>query len=509
MNEQMNAVIYARFSSSKQHEQSIDGQIRYCTEYANRCGYKIVDTYIDRAISGTSDNRPDFQRMIKDAEKRNFQYIIVWKLDRFARNRYDSAIYKAKLKKYGVKVLSATEGIGEGTESIILEAVLESMAEIYSKQLSENVKRGMKESALKANSTGGSIPFGYILKEGKLVVDEKNAEAVRLIYKMYANGVSKKEIADILNSKGYRTSTNHKWTINSFARLLKNKKYIGIFMFDDIEVPGGCPAIIEEELFNKVQIRCATNKRSPKRINNDVSYLLKGKLFCGYCGSPMVGDSATSGSGKKHYYYSCAERKKHGTCKKHREKKDFIEWYVVEQTVEYILTPSRIKYISEKVVEKYNEEYSNSTLAQLEKRHAELDREYEKLTDKLINTTSQRIINKINSRAEELELIISEIEENIAEQRIASEVRINVADIEKWLKEFCTGDLFEMEFRQRIIDVLVNSIYLYDDKVVIYYNVREGQQTSLIEPLSEPDFDCSETVCNGSPLKNLLKSDIQ
>ncbi len=145
----MNAVLYARYSSDKQTEQSIDGQLRYCEQYAKQHGYNIIGSYIDRAISGTSDNRPQFQQMIQDSSKKQFQFVIVWKLDRFARNRYDSAIYKNKLKKNGVKVLSATEGIGEGDESIILEAVLEAMAETYSRQLSQNVRRGLKESALK------------------------------------------------------------------------------------------------------------------------------------------------------------------------------------------------------------------------------------------------------------------------------------------------------------------------------------------------------------------------
>ena len=171
----MNAVIYARYSSERQTEQSIEGQIRYCTQYADQHGYKIVDTYIDRAISGTSDNRPQFQKMISDSAKGQFRYIIVWKLDRFARNRYDSAIYKNKLKNNNVKVLSATEGIGEGDESIILEAVLEAMAETYSRQLSQNVRRGLKESALKCKSTGGTIPLGYKIDGGNLVIDEKTA----------------------------------------------------------------------------------------------------------------------------------------------------------------------------------------------------------------------------------------------------------------------------------------------------------------------------------------------
>lgn len=191
-------VIYARYSSEHQNEQSIEGQLRYCYEYAAHHGFRVVGEYIDRALSGTrADSRPDFQRMIADSRKRVFQYVLVWKLDRFARNRYDSAIYKNELKKNGVRVLSVTEGIGEGSESIILEAVLEAMAEEYSRQLSQNVRRGMNETAMKCNSVGGTIPLGYRVEGKKLVVEEKEAEIVRYIFQQYAAGVGKNPLSKL------------------------------------------------------------------------------------------------------------------------------------------------------------------------------------------------------------------------------------------------------------------------------------------------------------------------
>mgnify|MGYP002518385862 CR=1 FL=1 len=128
----MKAVIYARYSSDNQREESIEGQLRECTAYCKKNDITILRTYIDRAMSAKTDHRPDFQRMIKDSAKGLFDVIIVWKLDRFARNRYDSAHYKAQLRKYGVKVLSATENISDGPEGIILESMLEGMAEYYS-----------------------------------------------------------------------------------------------------------------------------------------------------------------------------------------------------------------------------------------------------------------------------------------------------------------------------------------------------------------------------------------
>lgn len=316
----MNAVIYARYSSDKQTEQSIEGQLRYCEQYAKQHGYKIINSYIDRAMSGRYDDRPEFQKMINDSIKGQFAYIIVWKLDRFARNRYDSAIYKAKLKKNGVKVLSATEGIGEGDESIILEAVLEAMAETYSMQLSQNVRRGLRDSALKGKSTGGSIPLGYKLDEGvfiggkrrgkKLVIDDDTAPIVKYIFQKYAEGMSKKEIAEELNAKGYRTSTGAIFTINSFNKILTNKKYLGIYHYDDITVDGGCPALIDKETFDKCAELLKKNKQAPAHNKAIVEYLLNGKLFCGHCGSTMIGDSAKGRHGTRYYYYSCSKRKR-------------------------------------------------------------------------------------------------------------------------------------------------------------------------------------------------------
>ena len=158
----MTAVIYARYSTDSQREESIEGQIRECTAYAEKNGFTVVKHYIDRAISAKTDNRPQFQQMIKDSERGIFDIIIVWKLDRFARNRYDSARYKTQLKRNGVKLVSATEVISAGPEGIILESVLEGYAEYYSADLSEKVVRGMTENALKGIYNGGTIPFGWL-----------------------------------------------------------------------------------------------------------------------------------------------------------------------------------------------------------------------------------------------------------------------------------------------------------------------------------------------------------
>ena len=156
----MNVVIYARFSSHSQTEQSIEGQLKVCNEYAAANNYVVVGEYIDRAQSGTTDNRTEFQRMIADSDRHTFEGVLVYQLERFARNRYDSAINKAKLKKNGVRVLSAKENISDDASGILVEGVLESMAEYYSVELSQKIHRGMQINAQKCLSNGSNPGLG-------------------------------------------------------------------------------------------------------------------------------------------------------------------------------------------------------------------------------------------------------------------------------------------------------------------------------------------------------------
>lgn len=262
----MKAVIYARYSSDNQTEASIEGQLRECMEFAERAEIDVIGNYIDRALTAKTDNRPEFQKMIKDSYKHAFDCIIVWKLDRFARNRYDSAHYKSLLKKNGVKVISAKETIGEGSEGILLESVLEGMAEFYSAELAEKVSRGMTENVLKGICNGGQVTFGYkVNAEHCYEKDELTSPIVEQIFEMYSDGYKIKEIVDYLNGHNIRTYKNGKMTINIVQRMLSNRRYIGEYKFQSTVVPNGIPAIISEELFNRVQEILAKNKRSPAR----------------------------------------------------------------------------------------------------------------------------------------------------------------------------------------------------------------------------------------------------
>ena len=307
----MKAVIYARYSSDNQREESIEGQIRECTAFAVKNGITILQQYIDRAFSAKTDNSPEFQRMVKDSGKHLFDMVIVWKLDRFSRNRYDSARYKALLKKNGVKVVSATEVISEGAEGIILESVLEGYAEYYSADLAEKVGRGLTENALKCKFNGGTKPIGYVIdSEQHFQIDPFTAPFVREAFQRYAEGATMKELVVWLNDRGIRNSRGLPLNFNSIQRMLNNRRYIGEYSFRDIVIPDGIPAIVPKELFDRVQEKLEKNKKAPARHKAEDDYLLTTKLFCGYCGAYLCGERGTSRTGDVHHYYKCVSVKK-------------------------------------------------------------------------------------------------------------------------------------------------------------------------------------------------------
>lgn len=503
----MRAVIYARYSSHGQTEQSIDGQLRDCYEYARREEIAVVGEYIDRAITGRYDDRPDFQRMIADARKKQFDYVIVWKLDRFARNRYDSAIYKHKLKQCGVRVLSAMENIGNGDESIILEAVLEASAEYYSRDLSKKVKRGIRETAMKGGYIGGTCPIGYKVEhktvgekviERSVVIDEDKAPAILYAFEQYAAGVSKRDIVDTLTARGIKGVNGRPLTLTSFQHALKNPKYTGEYTIRNGIEMTNFPALISKELFDRVQARLQEKAHAPASGKNSGSrsarmeYLLQGKAYCGLCGSRMVGDCGTGKSGQKWYYYACGQKKKLHTCTKNNEKKDFIEWYVVEQTLEYVLTPARIELIAEAVVAEYDKEFNNDAVKALERKISNVAYEMENAVRLLVKSGSAILLKQTEKLIEELEAQKADMEIDLAKLQIANGIRYTVDDITTWLRQFCKGDLFDPEFRRRIIDVFINSVYLYDDKIAIFFNIRNGKQISYIDVAEALDGDPDE-----------------
>ena len=488
----MTAVIYARYSSDNQREESIEGQIRECTAYAEKNGITIVKHYIDRAISAKTDNRPEFQQMIKDSDKKLFDIVLVWKLDRFARNRYDSARYKTQLKKNGVKLMSATEIISEGPEGIILESVLEGYAEYYSADLAEKVVRGQTENILKGRCNGGRGTFGYTLdSERKFHIDPLTSPFVLESFKKYNEGSTMKEIRDWLNENGIKNPVGGAFTYNSVEHMLKNRRYIGELKFRDVVVPDAIPPIIPLELFEDVQKKIAKNKKAPARRKAEDDYLLTAKLFCGYCGALMFGESGTSRTGEVHRYYKCATAKKHKGCKKKTVRKQWLEDLVVNQTMQLVKDDAAMESIIAKVMELQNKENTNIPLYEKQLRDAESG------IQNMLNAIQAGILTSFTKeRLEQLEETKRELEARIAEEKLAKP-KVTEEFIRFWLLRFRKLDMSLKDQRQALVDTFINAIYLYDDKVLITFNYKEGTQTITFEEAAQAaskrngsDLDC-------------------
>ena len=431
----MNAVIYARYSSDSQREESIEGQLRECREYAERNNMTIVGTYIDRALSAKTADRPEFQHMIKDSAKELFEIVLVWKLDRFSRDRYDSAHYKHILKK-----------------------------------------------------NGGGVPLGYLLdkKAQKLAIDPTTAPLVVEIFEKYADGKTVRSIVEDFNARGLRTKKGQPFNINSFSSLLKNRKYIGEYRYQDVVIEGGVPAIVPEDLFNRVQERMEKNRHAPAMAKAKEDYLLTTKLFCGKCERMMVGESGKSHTGAMHYYYKCSGAKRLKDCDKKAVRKDWIERVVVRLTMQRVMDEEKINRLIDAIL--VMQEQEDTTTPALRSQLAET----ESSIGNILKAIEQGIFTpSTKQRLDELEARKEEMLVNIQTAEL-QKPKLTREQMTAWFEQFRHGDPANRDFQKRLIDTFVNAVYVFDDKLVLTYNYQHGTQTiSLdeIESALSSDFD--------------------
>ena len=302
------AVIYARYSCDNQTEQSIEGQLRVCRDYAERNNILIIDTYVDRAMTGTNDLRPDFQRMMKDSSKKQWNYVLVYKLDRFSRDKYETTIHKHTLKMNGVKVLSAMENIPDSPEGIILESLLEGMNQYYSAELSQKVKRGMYETRRKGHYQGGWLPYGYRIEGRNIVADEEQAEVVRYMFEQYSMGVYVSTIISNLTARGI-LNKGKPFVPNTVYNILKNEKYSGVYRRGEEVIDNMYPQIVPQPLFDAVRQKVIKNQFGKRSVK--VVYLFRDKMICGYCGNPVSAETGTARGGEIVRYYKCHGKKRY------------------------------------------------------------------------------------------------------------------------------------------------------------------------------------------------------
>jgi len=396
------AVIYARYSSSRQREESIEDQLKVCNDFAKRNGYKVIGEYCDYAISGTTDDRPQFQKMLRDSENRKFQLVIVYKLDRFARDRYDSAVHKRRLRNNGVKLVSAMESIPDTPEGIILESLMEGMAEYYSANLSQNIKRGMYSNAEKCKANGVHI-FGYrVGADGRYEIDHQTALFVQEIFRQYLNGATMNSIASWLNRSGVKTITKSDWTPQKIHTLLKNDKYTGLYHFGNIIVPGGMPAIISQATFY-----AASDVKLRKKAHS-IDHLLAGKVFCS-CGKQMIGTAGTSRNGDVHRYYACADRLKH-KCDSERIPSRKLEKIALRGTKDLLCDPVAFESILETLTKLSDDCADIDMLRGLERRKRQVDRKLGNIIETIAEEGSNPLLidkmNKLQNESREIALTI-------------------------------------------------------------------------------------------------------
>lgn len=352
-----------------------------------------------------------------------------------------------------MRVLSAKENITDDASGILIEGVLESMAEYYSAELSQKIKRGIAISASKCKYFGGSVPLGYKVDEQKnFVVDEETAPLVKTMFEMFVGGRTYADIIRYMNGRGVTTSRGGKWNKSSFHRIFSNRRYLGKYIYHGEEIDGGMPQLIDDELFAEAQKVLAKYAAAPSRGKAKVEYLLSDKMICGHCGNKMTGISSTSSNKKIHNYYKCGGNNK-GICKKRTVRKQFIEDEVISAIVG----------------------------------------EHGILTDEFIDMIAAEtyllilIADTILSQIEKLENENKELQDTIANEK-AMQINYSYADIRKWLSHFRTLDYSKTKNRKDLIDTFIYRVILYDDKMKVLFHLKGGQQGELLLNLIFPDY---------------------
>ena len=491
---------YARFSSDNQRSESIDAQIRAMNQFCKQNHWQVVCTYTDEAKSATTDNRPQFQQMITDSSKDIFDVILVHKLDRFSRDRYDSAIYKKKLKKNNIRLCSVLERMDDSPESIMMESVLEGMAEYYSKNLGREVMKGMNETALQAKHTGGCPPLGYQLnEEKKLTIEPHEAEAVKTIFQMFADGHGYTAIINYLNEHGYKTKKGRIFGKNSLYEILSNEKYTGVFVFnksaakvegrrnshtykdDDkvVKVENGCPQIISKSLFQQVQRKKAANKRNGGRYHSKEFYLLTGKIVCGVCGRRMIGNVRYSGRNKTRLAtYRCPTHRKE--CRNKELNKDYLDAHLSVLIEKKLLNPKNLKMAVTRVnsyIKHYNKDYNAN--------YNSISEQYNQILENLNNITNAIekgiITDSLIARVEELEDEKMQLETSLNSLHLMNPIEYKDVEYlnQKWKEIERNTEEYRSLIQQFIKEIRVRP---YDFDIVL--DMGLGVTTELTETIT-------------------------
>lgn len=454
------AVIYARYSSHNQRDASIEQQIAECRQHAAEMGLVVTATYEDRAVSGKTDKRPSFQRMMRDAEKGKFRYVLAWKSNRIGRNMLQAMVNEAKLNEWGVKVYYAEEDFDDTAAGRFALRSMMNVNQFYSENMAEDITRGMMDNASKCLSNG-SLPLGYKRGEdGRVELDEPAAAIVREVYSRVATYEPFADIAADLNARGIRTKTGARWNKGSFT-LCKNERYRGIYIFRDVRVEGGIPRIVSDDLWYRVQevLQVKKNPQNGRHRTGAEDYLLTGKIRCGHCGSYMSGISGTSKSGTLHHYYTCQKRRTEHACDKKNVRRDVIELAVAQAIRQYVLTDEMIEWIATSTEAYYKSKDRDLGIMVME----EQLQENKKATSNMLKAIEAGIItDSTRKRLLELENEQSQLSARI-EAAKAQSFSITKSDMVAALQRFRCGDVKDKKWQETLFDTFLLEVYVYDD----------------------------------------------
>lgn len=481
-------VAYCRFSSDNQRQESIDAQLRAIRKFCKESNIYLKKIFIDEAQSGTTDKRNDFQKLISESKEGGWDYVIVHKLDRFARNRYDSAVYRRKLKEHGIKVLSVLEKLDDSPEAIILESMLEGMNEYYSANLAREVNKGMTENALKCTHNGGKPPLGYdVGPDKKYVINQHEAECVRKIFDMYCAGYGFNTIASILNNEGYKTKFNKKFSKNSIHDIIINEKYRGVYVWgkrlskktgnrvykDDsqiIRVEGGLPRIVSDDVWYLAQSIKKTRLK-PRMVVKRV-YLLTGKLTCSECGYAYTGSMNTKGNGDKRIKYRtyvCGNHKKGLGCKNKSIDADKLEEAVLSSIKEVFLSDDNIDVMAKQIQEKLDEQLGTDNSVAIDDLTRQITRMKDKM-NKLLDLYLDGNINQdiLNAKSNGLDSDIKILEAELEKEKSKKNIVLDQNKIKKFLHHLRDTYLKnDEETKKQMVNFFIYNITIYPNSVKI------------------------------------------
>lgn len=466
-------VAYYRYSGgSRQTEQSIEGQRRDCEAYARAHGMTILREYVDRHISGKTDDRPAFQQLVADSAKHTFDAVICWKTDRLARNRYDSAVYKKKLRDNGVEILYAAESNISGAEGIIIEGLMEALAEYYSAELAEKARRGMLESALKGKALGSSRPLGLTVDADKhYIIEPTGAEAVRYIFEQYAAGLSSSSIVERLNAMGLRTSHGGPFNKSSINRIIQNEMYRGVYVSKkfDVRIEGAIPAIIDNDLWKRAQNMFERNRQSRTPHASRADYILSGKLYCGECGCLMK-----------------------GVCGRKNIPQDELEAMVVNAVADLLLEPALLEQIADAIVELQQAEAARPDPEKqaLEKSLSDVRNKIQNILSAIENGTSSAALSARLADLEQQESTLSYQLSSLDAKKPLTFTRDQILFL---LQQFRVSPSERTKaYCRRLVDTFVDHIELTNTELILYFNISdETVDKNKKAPRSNPSEESS------------------